>query len=808
MIYKNVNGTQKLVTNIRKPKKWKRFEYLIFDGQQYIDLGLKGNLLTNVNIKITPQSTSNMSIFGATSGGDNNNCVGIARSGANMYMFAQFANKAGSVKQNITLVANTFYNIKLNRNSYIVNDVIARTFSDTNSFTTINNLLIGKVINWNDKSNYIGYIHECIIEEGGQILRHMVPAQYNGQYGMWDLVEDKFYRNQGTGTFTVGSEIYNYDEVEKIVIPGNSEYPKGLELCDYLQGDGAAYIDSGYSLNRNCSIDITLQLTEKVNQTRFVGLQKSGCYLLMYAGDSGNNIKTYTKIASGGTYSTLIAHNTKINTYYINNSSHKSLVNETSKVTHTDIPATDDYYGNCYLFWANRAAAGTQTTARIYSCRIYDNEVLVRDFIPCIYNNEPGMWDKVNRIFYGNSGSGNFIAQSNTNYQEQLQDSVPSNVTLYEYIQGDGINYIDTGIVLTKDSTIEFTAQLSDKTNQQRLIGVSDTNLRFFVYIGDSGANIKTYTNFNATNTYATLSVFNKAKHKYVLNEYNTHKCYLDEELVHTYTGIPDTDTNTKTCYIFWANGDGNPKSACRIYECKIYTNNTLVGHFVPCKYNGQAGLWDIVTQTFYGNSSANFSLGPEMTLQKEIPIWVQKNALTNSTIGAYINTGVFFDSAKNYIFETKFKTSTASKRYIVLGSYDGTPQINFEIYNDNKLRLWANSEVDKSIVVSANQEHTLRIEYIAEGTWNVTLDDISKTFTKVVSGTNSKNFRMFCDHRSSSWTTFNNPITYYYMYIYENGEMIRKFVPATMGGRPGLYDKVNHKMYFNANSSGAFTVE
>jgi len=67
----------------------------------------------------------------------------------------------------------------------------------------------------------------------GVLIRNFVPAQYNGEYGMWDLVEDKFYPNKGTGSFTVGPEIKNYDEIYE-VRRSNSILPAGVELYDYI----------------------------------------------------------------------------------------------------------------------------------------------------------------------------------------------------------------------------------------------------------------------------------------------------------------------------------------------------------------------------------------------------------------------------------------------------------------------------------------------------------------------------------------------------------------------------------------------
>jgi hypothetical protein len=47
---------------------------------------------------------------------------------------------------------------------------------------------------------------------------------------------------------------------------------------------------------------------------------------------------------------------------------------------------------------------------KIYSCKIYDNGTLVRDFIPCLNpDGEAGMYDFVNETFRGASGTGDFI---------------------------------------------------------------------------------------------------------------------------------------------------------------------------------------------------------------------------------------------------------------------------------------------------------------------------------------------------------------------------------------------------------------
>lgn len=50
-------------------------------------------------------------------------------------------------------------------------------------------------------------------------------------------------------------------------------------------------------------------------------------------------------------------------------------------------------------------------SAKLYSCQFYDNGTLVRDYVPCVTSDgEIGLWDMVEDKFYGNAGTGTFVA--------------------------------------------------------------------------------------------------------------------------------------------------------------------------------------------------------------------------------------------------------------------------------------------------------------------------------------------------------------------------------------------------------------
>ena len=65
-----------------------------------------------------------------------------------------------------------------------------------------------------------------------------------------------------------------------------------------------------------------------------------------------------------------------------------------------------------FLFASNDSGtARFFTTGKFYSCRIFDNESLIRDFTPCKNaSGVIGLYDTVGRQFYANAGTGTFAA--------------------------------------------------------------------------------------------------------------------------------------------------------------------------------------------------------------------------------------------------------------------------------------------------------------------------------------------------------------------------------------------------------------
>ena len=75
------------------------------------------------------------------------------------------------------------------------------------------------------------------------------------------------------------------------------------------------------------------------------------------------------------------------------------------------VDASIAVFGRHYIYHNNNTEGVNELgNVRVYSLKFFDGNVLVRDFIPCyrISDNEIGLYDTVNGVFYTNQGTGTF----------------------------------------------------------------------------------------------------------------------------------------------------------------------------------------------------------------------------------------------------------------------------------------------------------------------------------------------------------------------------------------------------------------
>lgn len=188
-----------------------RLSYIHFDGNQYINTGYVANQDTRVILvaDVTPKSGI-YAVFGG-------------RRAANRFPYSlwyyidrfRYDYRVGSVGQYTTGFSGV-HTVETNKNKVLLDGKTIITVSTSPDFDTANPLALASTYSdapYGDENNYdtrrmIADIHSFKIYDNEQLVRDYIPVKMNdGQVGLYDLVENKFYGNSGTGSITAGPEI-------------------------------------------------------------------------------------------------------------------------------------------------------------------------------------------------------------------------------------------------------------------------------------------------------------------------------------------------------------------------------------------------------------------------------------------------------------------------------------------------------------------------------------------------------------------------------------------------------------------------
>lgn len=187
--------------------------------------------------------------------------------------------------------------------------------------------------------------------------------------------------------------------------------PEGYRQLEYIESTGTQYVDTGFVPDQDTRIDLDVTSLDASNAGGGVGFIPYGAAygygnsaFECYSWNGSHEINYGTGAIFVGNIAVgervLISHNRNTVSVTGNGSTASGSLEPQS--------FTSPY--TMTLFASHRASPLLSGPMRIYSCKIWDNDVLVRDLVPCINNaGAAGLYDLINGIFYGNSGSGNFV---------------------------------------------------------------------------------------------------------------------------------------------------------------------------------------------------------------------------------------------------------------------------------------------------------------------------------------------------------------------------------------------------------------
>lgn len=180
--------------------------------------------------------------------------------------------------------------------------------------------------------------------------------------------------------------------------------PSDYIQLEYIQSSGSQYINTGFKPNQDTKISITVDFPLSGTTWLYGSRTSAGSNSLGFLCE-GNSKYRFDYASSTNELATK-----PTGKFTIDSDKNKCYINGELVVTATYTTFASPV--NMYIFNNNNnGSLSGGSSAKLYNCSIYDNGVLIRNFIPC--KNESGtvgLYDSVNNQFYQNAGSGTFIA--------------------------------------------------------------------------------------------------------------------------------------------------------------------------------------------------------------------------------------------------------------------------------------------------------------------------------------------------------------------------------------------------------------
>ena len=664
------------------------------------------------------------------------------------------------------------------------------SFSDNFTVTTARLLLFAR-----KTSSVDGFIRGRIycskFINNGVLVRDFIPCiDENHVPFMFDLVNNTVYLNAGTGQFKVGPN------VEKVW--GGKKLRRKLALMlaslkkkrpfyaevEYLESDGNQYINTGYTGNSTTRVIIGASSSLDSSNIPLFGARDTNGYYNSFSiwqnvGANGMRFDytdTTANVVSSKTWLTtginIIEKNGRYN--YVNGVQVNSNAEKTFSCNNP-----------FYLMSINTSGISVNGfIGSVSFCKIYDGGVLVRDFIPVLdWNMIPCMYDKVTEQLFYNQGTGSFVAG------RQIHP--------VEYLESTGTQYIDTGIQPTDDYGYRIKNTYTAGGGEQCAIGCMDSGNRFVgIYTGGPANAISgawgDYVGFLPNYPWTTGTILDvKCNYK------NSRQITIDDTEMKDISDIHVTGTISNSIYIGARNyGSNVTKMRGNIYCAEITNGQNVVADFIPAiDENGVGFMFDRVTHTIFDNAGTGAFKYPPVELE-------YLECVVSNTNKPYIDTGVYA-TENTRILAKLYTTDTGNRNYFggtANGSSLGADGFVFNSMSRTQLEyLFGKGSGWKR----TNATNIVGIPFELDFSKSGIMVDGSVIDVPTYTSFPSQTLTVTLFVRNGGSAFINGRV--YYFKMYENGTLVRDFIPCYKDGVACMVDKLTGTAYLN-QGTGSFS--
>ena len=452
-------------------------------------------------------------------------------------------------------------------------------------------------------------VYRFRIWDAGVLVRDYVPCVRGGVPGFKETCSGRFVTGENIAAFTAGGDVSEETDAPYISFSGN--------IPGQAVSGSTIYMDTGYQFKPNSRIELDYAIMVNWTANNLYGSQGSD----MFDGPTSGSYKLY--LFAYGSRADKGYYYWKVGTAegsipQIGLATAHGVRRTVSVTSNTMCIVTAGYTNIVKTASASQAITmnlngtlklGTYLPMRIYGLKIYESDVLLKDYRPFVTNGVPGLIDAQDPsislfpVTYNGGGRTNVVAEVGGDLDSY---TMPKEKDAYLEFDGQISHQIDTGYVLSHDSCIEadFSLYSTAYNGQQEFfkqqLSTAAPNILVRMYINSA------YTlsyQFEDYSTYKTavgintgISATSNARRQYRLDGYNSRVTItcgddvlydLPMEREHNNAG------RTETLKI------GTNRACMRLYGFKISEADEMVRNYVPAVENGQSGLYDLCTKTF-----------------------------------------------------------------------------------------------------------------------------------------------------------------------------------------------------------------
>ena len=184
------------------PDGYTQLEYIQSSGSQYINTKFKPNQDTKISITVDfPLSGTSWLYGGRTSAGSNS--LGFLCESGSRYRFDY-----ASSNNALTVKPTGKFTIDSDKNKCYINGELVFTATYKTFASPVNMYIFNNNNNGSLSGGSSAKLYNCSIYDNGVLIRSFIPCKNaSGTVGLYDSVNNQFYKNAGSGAFIAGPEI-------------------------------------------------------------------------------------------------------------------------------------------------------------------------------------------------------------------------------------------------------------------------------------------------------------------------------------------------------------------------------------------------------------------------------------------------------------------------------------------------------------------------------------------------------------------------------------------------------------------------